>query len=491
MPVKAKAHRKQFDASAIAARPVVRASYDIARTTDENKNMWQYVDALSAAAANSPGVRKIVRERARYEVANNSYADGICDTLSSDTVGGEVQLQLGDSDLAQQTERDFAAWAREVRLWAKVRTMRRAKCVDGEAFAQFVTNRRLRNAVKLDVRPFECDLVESWAGSIRDDEIDGIRFDAAQNPVEYRVLKVHPGDHRITLKTLAGEWIDARYIMHYFSATRPGQVRGVSELLPALSLFGQLRMFTQSVLSCATRAAEITAVMQTTLAPDGSADLTDPVTVIEAQRNAITSLPEGWTLSQLKAEQPTTTYQMFKLEIINEIARCLSMPRNVAACDSSGYNYASGRLDHQTYDRSIDTEHYDLECMVCDRVYYEWLSEYAIAKRLTAAQVSEVTDHEWHFSGRGHVDPNKEASADDTRLKNGTLTQARYWAKQGADWKREGAQYIKERIELELKWNEGRKAAGLPPAPYPGSTPPKSEPATPDPEEDDDEQKTR
>ena len=78
-----------------------------------------------------------------------------------------------------------------------------------------------------------------------------------------------------------------------------------------------------------------------------------------------------------------------------------------------------------------------------------------------------MQDHEWHFAGRGHVDPNKEATADETRLNNGTLTRARYWAKQGADWKREGTQAIKEMIELEQEWNEARAAAGLEPAPYP------------------------
>jgi hypothetical protein len=52
-------------------------------------------------------------------------------------------------------------------------------------------------------------------------------------------------------------------------------------------------------------------------------------------------------------------------------------------------------------------------------------------------------------------------------LNNGTLTRARYWAKQGADWKREGTQAIKEMIELEMQWNDARKAAGLDPAPYP------------------------
>ena len=43
----------------------------------------------------------------------------------------------------------------------------------------------------------------------------------------------------------------------------------------------------------------------------------------------------------------------FKKEILNEIARCLGMPYNISAGNSSGYNYASGRLDHQTYFKAV------------------------------------------------------------------------------------------------------------------------------------------
>jgi lambda family phage portal protein len=483
-----KPKRKVFDSQAVSQR-TLRASYDIARSTTENENLWKYVDSLSAADANSPTVRKTIRERARYEVANNSYADGIVDTLAADTIGPEVQIQLGDSDLAQRTERAFEAWARAVRLWDKVRGMRRAKCVDGEAFGMFVSNPRVANRVKLDVRLIECEMIESWVSVANEREIDGIRFDEHGNPIQYRFLDYHPGDHRQYLTSRAGKWTSADFVLHYFSALRPGQVRGVSELTPALSLFGELRQFTKAVLLSAARAAEFAGVMQTTLLPENvAAELSDPLTTIEAVRNAIVSLPEGWTLQQLRPEQPATTYAMFKREIINEIARCLSIPYNIAACDSSSYNYASGRLDHQTYDRSIEVERADIRAAVLDRIYAAWLDEYAAVAGLGKPQIVELTDHEWHFAGRGHVDPNKEASADDVRLRNGTLTRARYWAKQGADWKRESGQWIKERIEMEQQWNEARDAAGLEPAPYPGDGQSVAQPQAPEPDDKPDDE---
>ncbi len=43
-------------------------------------------------------------------------------------------------------------------------------------------------------------------------------------------------------------------------------------------------------------------------------------------------------LAQMQRRATTTTYAEFKREILNEIARCLNMPFNVAAGNSSGYN---------------------------------------------------------------------------------------------------------------------------------------------------------
>jgi len=51
---------------------LVRARYDAAVTTNENRRHWRGADGLSANAANSPDIRRILRNRARYEIANNS-----------------------------------------------------------------------------------------------------------------------------------------------------------------------------------------------------------------------------------------------------------------------------------------------------------------------------------------------------------------------------------------------------------------------------------
>src|SRR5690606_36836279 len=74
---------------AVPIRRMVRVQgrYDAAVTTDGNRRHWANADGLSADAAASPEVRRVLRNRARYEVANNSYARGIVRTLTTDLSG--------------------------------------------------------------------------------------------------------------------------------------------------------------------------------------------------------------------------------------------------------------------------------------------------------------------------------------------------------------------------------------------------------------------
>ena len=338
----------------------IRARYDAARTNDDNERHWANADNLSANAAASPVVRRKIRSRARYEAQeNNSYAKGMILTLANDMVGTgpKLQMLLKKRSDNQRIEASFLRWAREIRLAEKLRTMRVAKAIDGEAFAMFTTNPTLMHDVKLDVRPFEADYVTDpyeRISTFEDDEVDGIKFDPFGNPVSYYVLKHHPGSG-ISYGSTAGDWVDSKEILHIYREDRAGQKRGISEIATSLPLFAMMRRFTIATIAAAETAADFAAVMKTQTNATVEAEALGADEWYEAiplEYRAMLTLPSGWDITQLKAEHPTTTYSMFKAEVINEIARCLNMPYNVAAANSSDYNYASGRMDHQVYFKS-------------------------------------------------------------------------------------------------------------------------------------------
>lgn len=435
--------------SAADLRRAVLARYDAAVTNDENRRHWGNADNLSANAANSQTVRRTLRARSRYEVANNSYARGIVLTLANDVVGTGPRLQLlTDDDAANRSiEQSFIQWAEAIRLPEKLRTMRMARAESGEAFAMLTANPAIQSPVKLDLRLIEADQISTPSTGL-DTGVDGIVFDAYGNPLEYHLLPAHPGDGMaVGLSSTAFERIPAGAMIHYFRTDRPGQSRGIPEITPALPLFAQLRRYTLAVIAAAETAADFAAVLYTDAPANGEADQVEPMDLVELDKRMATVLPGGWKLGQVTAEQPTTTYGEFKSQILNEIARCLNMPFNIAAGNSSGYNYASGRLDHQTYHKSIRVDQAHMGRMILDPLLRAWIDEAALVGGLLPQAMRHGparTEHQWFWDGMEHVDPSKEAKAQETRLANHTTTLAYEYARQGRDWEAELRQRAKE-----------------------------------------------
>ena len=427
----------------VGLRPIL-ARYDAATTSDDNRRHWSNADGLSADAASNPEVRRTLRNRARYEVANNSYAKGIVLTLANDVVGTGPRLQImtGSPDVDRRVEAAFAEWSCAVDLAGKLRTMRMARAESGECFLMLASNPRNDSPVQLDVRVIEADQVATPDLKFKDPSaVDGIVFDGFGNPIEYHLLRDHPGELR-SLTNNVYDRIPADEMIHYFRADRPGQSRGIPDITPALPLFAQLRRYTLAVISAAETAAEISAIMKTNAPPNGDADEVEPMDMVELVRNMMLTLPAGWDMTQLRAEQPTTTYAEFKREILNEIARCLNMPFNVAAGNSSGYNYASGRLDHQTYFKSIRIEQSCIEKLVLDRILKQFRVEYDLATGDLIWPL--VFRHRWFWDGVEHVDPLKEANAQAKKLESHTTSLAREYARSGLDWDAELRQIARE-----------------------------------------------
>ena len=425
---------------------LLRARYDAAVTNEDNRRHWANADGLSANAANSPEVRRLLRNRSRYEVANNSYARGIVLTLANDVVGKGPRLQLltDDAEANRRIEQTFMTWSKAVGLPEKLRTMRAARASDGEAFAILTSNPNLATDVQLDLRLIEAEQVcTPDLGLMSSRAVDGIVFDAFGNPLEYHILRAHPGE----TTGLAREYdrVPAMSVVHWYRTDRPSQARGIPDIMPALPLFAQLRRFTLAVLAAAETAADFAGILYTDAPASGEADAAEPFEPIELEKRALLTVPGGWKMSQLEAEQPATTYAEFKREILNEIARCLNMPFNVAAGNSSGYNYASGRLDHQTYFKAIRVEQSHVEAVVLDHILAAWLDEASLVMDLPGGPNRlEGWPHAWFWDGQEHVDPLKEANAQAARLANHTTTLAYEYARQGRDWEEALRQRAKE-----------------------------------------------
>lgn len=417
----------------------LRARFDAAATNVENQRHWANADGLAADAACDPAIRGILRNRGRYEQFNNPYMDGQLQTLAADLIGRGPKLRLntGDDEANTFVEREFARWARVAKCAEKLGTAVESRAAAGECFIVRRKNPKLNHAVKLDLMLLEGDQVAAPTLPLSGDA-NGIEEDRYGNPAFYWVLRNHPGATNVFQAGAEADRVPASEIIHFFKPRRPGQRRGIPQITSSLPLYAERRGFRQSVLSAARKVAELGAVMvEASGGTSESADQPVPFEELELTGGMMTVLPAGWTGKQMKPEQPGSTFKEFDDKLINEAARPLSMPFNIAACNSSGYNYSSGRLDHQTYDRMLDVDHLKIEIDIMDRVFGWWLED---AKQIPGylpeavmMALASTVEFQWLWTGRQHIDPVVEAEAQAKRLANQTATLTDELAREGID----------------------------------------------------------
>jgi lambda family phage portal protein len=432
---------------------MLQAKYDSAMTTDENAAHWSLADALSADAAMTPQVRRTLVRRARYEVSNNSFASGIVDTICAYTVGSgpSLEVRTGDSELDDYIERSWREWAQEVRLAETLRVMRRGVVVDGESFGVMRCRYGLRHPVKLDLRLVEPEQVsEGWMLSQYQQPVEGIVLDEQGDPVEYHILRYHPGDVFRPLRPGDYDAIPAKYVTHYYHKQRPGQHRVVPEITPALPLFALLRRYPLATAQAAETAASFAAVLQTDMQaylPRDAARYAQELALrlVNLRPRSATVLPPGWRLGQIESKHPTTTYGEYVYHIITEIARCLNVPVVVALGDSSRANFSSGRLDLRSWYRTIHVERSLIESAVLWPLWHEWWREWCQVNSSMLLQWGIVRPTvTWYWPPLEGVDPEKEAKAQVLRLQSHLTTLAREWAAQGKDWEEQVRQRGRE-----------------------------------------------
>ncbi len=447
--------RKLFSKSAAAPAPTpapsvawkdryyeLKATYDAARASDEFDAYWANADTFDADSANSREVRHKLISRSRYELSNNGFADGIAQTYATDLVGvGPVlRMQTQSQAFNQMVERSFWDWVKAIQFRRKLWCMAHAKHGDGEGLGVLRLNRRIAHPVQLDIVLYEAEQCQTpYPGLLERGQIDGIRFDEFGNPLFYEFLLEHPGAINRLGIGLESEQIPAEFVLHWFKMRRPGQHRGVPESASTLNVGAAARRMREATLAAAETAADLNVMLTTQPnATDPTIDPMAPFSSIPVQKRMMTAAPMGWEAHHFKGEHPGQTYEGFNRSLINEQARPKNMPFNKAACDSSSYNYASGRLDHQTYYAALDVDREDCNDTVLDPLFNVW---FGMAVRRYGwlggdpAQTGSVARlHVWDWPKHRVADVESEANANETQLKSGQTFHHILFADKGMDF---------------------------------------------------------
>lgn len=423
----------------------LRASYDAAGNGTEYQNIWLSADRLDADSAHSREVRHTLISRSRYEVGSNGYADGIAQTYANDLVGigPTLRMQTGSDGFNRMVELEWFRWGKAIQLRRKLWCMAHAKHVDGEAFAVIRRNPNVRHAVKIDLRLYEAEQCQTPLlpyGEVG--YIDGIKFDEFGNPEWYDILNEHPGTTNSVRFSLKPERVRAEMVLHWFKMRRPGQHRAVPECASTLNAGAAARRWREATLAGAETAADFTMFVKTQFQPDSeemqyAADFSQQ----EITKRMMTALPIGYEPFQMKAEQPTANYSEFHKSLVNEQARPCSMPYNKAACDSSSYNFSSGRLDHSTYYGSLDVDRADCNDLSLDRLFEVWFSVAVVRFGWLGGNPDAITagarEHLWDWPQHSAADAESDANANKTRMQSGQVFPHQIFSDAGMDFEDE------------------------------------------------------
>jgi len=421
----------------------IRARYDLAQTHDENSRHFANADNLSAKAANSAGVRHVMRKRSRYEAANNPQFKRIVKAYVKDVIGTGPRLQLssGHENFDEFVSKHWNRWFKAVRYVRKLRVSLSGRTINGESFRLRTSNPKLPTEVKLDIQPFEADRCASLSENLTDPhKVDGIDFDVYGNPVTYWIWDSHPGD--LSQISTAPRPVSADYVTHWFSEEREEQLRGVPELHSSVELMAHGRRFRRATVMKAEAAASTNGVIYSDV-PSGSMPDDFQQGPVDFDRNTDHVLPFGWKREEYEQKSPNDTYEMFNREMASESGAPLGMTANVSSGNSSQYNFSSTRYDGEHWFGEVDCQREDCELIVINPDFQAWFAEFRLTDTFTAwsesDQAADATDDGpevisvddavdglvsgdsvgWEWDGHPEVDQVKAATGSDMDIAAG------------------------------------------------------------------------
>lgn len=422
-----------FGKRAATASRRASLSIDAARSGTDLDGHWRFADSLDPDCAYNQGVRHTLMKRSRYEQTSNSYYVGAIRSYVNSLIGDGPKLRMltGNRNFNQLVERRFAAWQESVGFRRKLKAMAHALVGDGETFAILQNNPAIGDEVQLDFMPLEAEQCQSsFYGVDNTGRVDGIHYDEFNNVVAYDILPTHPGSNSAA-QNFNPITVPARDVLHWFNLERPGAHRGIPAMTAGLSSGAMARRHREATVKAAETAASIGAILTTNSGAGGASepDPVAPFTTTEFVHRMLMMAPMGWDAKQMKGEHPNAQYADFHRLNVSEMTRGISMPYNAAACDSSTYSFASGKLDTLLFRTQIDGDRRDCDELISDRLFAAWFFEWTISTN--NRDIPPL--HQWDWPTHPVIDAVAEANAIKTKLESGQTTIRQVYSDQGKD----------------------------------------------------------
>lgn len=415
--------------------------------------------------------------RATDLVQNSGWISGMFDQAVANTVGTGLRLRcMPENDLFGMSEEAAQKWRKKVEarfeLWANNpvecdiegrRTFAqmqdaafRSWLVTGEILAEIVWRRRFGSRYGTKARLLSPHKLANSNDPLRG-VISGVQMDSDGFPIGYLAKRKDRliGDFEVLVR--ARDAAGRPQVIHVF-AGMPGQVRGITPLVPALKVakqFDQLADATlMSSLIQAVFAAVITsdspteemiggllsAAEQARLAGQGvspfeawfeaQAGWYDGNSIDVGIGGRLAHLFPGQTMEFKSPSHPASAYKEFSMHLLRELARCLGLSYESATGDYAGASYSSVRMSvNEVFPITLARRKFILS-RFCQPIYEAWLEEeielgsieFPGGIEAFLANRSAACRAEWRGAPKPQADDLKTAKAHEVYRNLGVIT---------------------------------------------------------------------
>lgn len=348
-------------------RVLLQRAYEAASPRDK----WRPRRAGASANADHMADATRLRAKARALRQNVPYIAAGMQALVDATIGtGVVVRATGrDADLINAT---FAAWKDVCDADGRFDFDGLIACaydtteLDGEVLIRL---RPRRPGDGLPV-PLQLQLLEiDWLDSLRNGSaganriVNGIEYDALGRVAAYYLFDEHPGDAGLLRSfSMQSKRVPAEFIVHLYTAARPGQGRGFSRLGPVIVRTRDLQLYEDAELArknLETRLGVVYSGDASLLA--NPATLGGAADVDEARRSGylgelssggVTELPAGGNLMSVEPK-PAGGYTEYVKQQLHLIAAGMGVTYEMMTGDVSETNFSSARVRLLDFRRAV------------------------------------------------------------------------------------------------------------------------------------------
>jgi lambda family phage portal protein len=403
------------------------------RSAADRRNIGLWNDPVPDYSRIAPN--PMIRNRARYLAANSAVAARAVQAFVDNVVGPGIMLlpKIGSRELKAVLLDKWNTWTDAADIdslhnfYGLQALAVRMMFIDGEVFARFITTPD--GSLRLQLLPAE--FIDTTV--TRDNVVAGVEFDDVGRRTAFYIYEWHPGN---LLRLPKSNRVPATEVLHIFRPVIPGQVRGVSALLPIMQKLNDLDQFDRATLVKQKTGALLTGFITTPNEnPLGAAKADDGTWTASLEPGTIQRLSPGESL-EFSDPPDTGGYADYAKTQLRLIASGLGLPYNILSGDLSDTSYSSARVGLIEFRKYVDALQWQFVHMFCRPVFQRWIELEILRGTLPPPEngvQSYMRNITWAPPAMQMTDPQREVDAMVRAIRAGLMSREMAVASLGYD----------------------------------------------------------